>query len=608
MVRPLFFLLTGKLGAGLRKHARCYYETQMHGLKRPLGRRLLLLVGLGVAGCSLLTEISTEQCETDSDCRERGGDFEGTVCEANLCVTPSAGGGDGDGDGDGDGSGGTGTGGMGGVPIEPECATNSECIDDNGGSAFICREGTCVPLTIPEECPIVLGAGQDLENLRQPEPFIFGAYSYVDPTAPRQSVATLNYELAIDEVNSATRGGIPGGAGGTKRPFIAIICSGTNNPDLELSLGHLIDDVGVPAIISSLYTSDLLDAFQTKGLPNEVFFLSPLEADSTLLGAPDDGLLWFLLPAALDLSPAFHPLLAQTEAYIRTQRDFTVDDKIKVAMVESKTPFLTDMAEDLVASLKFNGDVTALQNQADGNFTRIIIDSDLEVVNPDTSAARTALLDFEPDIILGLTSGEFVPLMNSFEGLATGDKPFYLLSPYMFGKSELANPLLFSQVYPRLLGVNFSAADDPTLYEVYLAKLKSTYMNLDFSLEGSENFYDAAYYLMYSMVGAGDPTRLTGEEVALGMNRLVSGNVDFNVGYSDVDDVVGFLRGSANSEISLTGTMGPPTFNTSTGARRGKPSIYCIDSEGNYVQNAMVYDPGTETLSGSPPCITNFPN
>src|SRR5690606_10131001 len=129
------------------------------------------------------------------------------------------------------------TGGLGGSG-EPECETNGECIDQNFGSPYICRDERCIPLTVPGECPVVLGAGQDLENLRKPSPIIFGAYSYVDPTAPRLSVPTLNYELAIDEINGATRGGLPGGPNGSLRPFIAVICSGTDSPDLEKSLGH----------------------------------------------------------------------------------------------------------------------------------------------------------------------------------------------------------------------------------------------------------------------------------------------------------------------------------------------------------------------------------
>jgi hypothetical protein len=228
----------------------------------------------------------------------------------------------------------------------------------------------------------------------------------------------------------------------------------------------------------------------------------------------------------------------------------------------------------------------------------------LEVVNPNNSQALTALVAYQPDIVLGLVSREIVPLIPQFEGQVSGEKPFYLLSPYVFARTDLAQQAF---IHGRLLGVNFGAAEDPSLYELYLSKLRSTYQ-VDFELAGTENFYDAAYYLMYALVGAGDPARLTGKEVALGMTRLIDGRIDFNVGSANASSVVGTLRGDPNSEISLVGTMGPPDFNTSTGARRGRATIYCIDENGEYVQNAMVYDSETGTLSGSPPCIADFAN
>ncbi len=557
------------------------------------------LLGVLSASCSLLQDLDTAQCATTADCIARGARFEGTVCEASLCVTPLSG-------GDGGTGGANSSGGEAGAGSKGECETNGECIDRNFGSPYICRDEKCVPLTIPEQCPIVLGAGQDNENLRKPSPIIFGAYSFVDPTAPRLSVPTLNYELAIDEVNEATRGGLTGGPDGTLRPFVAVVCSGTNDPDLDKSLAHLIDDLEVPAIVSSLYTRDLLEAFEGKGAQNRVFFLSPLEADSTLTSLEDDGLLWHMLASAGDLSPAYVPLLGAVESELRSKRGLDPADSIKVALVEAKTPFLTDIADDLLGTLEFNGK-SALANEDDGNFVRLRIDSELEVPSPDLASALTSLQNFRPDVVVAVASGEAVQLVLNLESSwnpAWGPPPFYLASPYMFGRSDFASSL-FASVHSRMLGVNFAAAEQSSLYDLYLSKLESTY-NVSFSLEGSENFYDAAYFMMYALAGSGNPPRLTGTEVAVGMTRLLAGKTSFDVGPQDVNDVIGNLRGSASSTISLQGTMGPPEFDTTTGARRGKPSIYCIDGAGSYVQNAMSYDSNTKTLTGSPPCLSTW--
>jgi len=566
------------------------------GTAQTLRLALPLLLGVvGLTNCSLLYDLSVSQCQTTNDCRARGAGFEGSVCAASLCIT--------DPDGTDQDSGAGGNAGGPGV----ECTTNGECIDANFGNPYVCRDGSCLALTTPDQCPIVLGAGQDNENLRKAEPILIGAYSYVDPTAPRLSVPTLNYELAIDEVNEKTRGGLPGGPNGSLRPFVAIVCSGTNSPDLDASLSHLIDDVQVPAVISSLFTSDLLSAFQSHAKAKSVFFLSPLEADSTLTIAEDDGLMWHMLAPARDLSPAYVPLLARTEAHVRALHGLAEADPIRVALLEAKTPFLTDMADDVFATAEFNGE-SAVTNEAADNLLRLRFDSSFEVVNPDMSPALSALLAFRPHIVIALTSGESVSLIGGLEGgwnPAWGPKPFYLTSPYVFGRSDLTASTL-ADLRSRLLGVNFAAATETSLYDLYLSKLKSTY-DVSFSLEGSENFYDAAYFLMYAIAGSGDPPRLTGREVAVGMTRLLSGKVLFDVGPSDVNDIVGTLRGSSTSKIALQGTMGPPDFNTTTGARRGLPSIYCIDQAGAYLQNAMTYDPVARLLEGSPICIDGFP-
>ena len=545
-------------------------------------------VALVVLGCSLLYELDSAQCATDSDCESKGPSFAGTECVASLCVTPAATGGS---TGGGGGAGDAGAG-------DAECVEHMDCVNARHGNPHLCRQGSCVSLTLPKECPVVLGLGKDNENLKRPDPIVFGAYSHVDPTAPRLAVPTFNYELAINEVNE--RGGLSGGSGGTRRPFLAVVCSGTDSPDLAASLGHLVDDLGVPAILSSLHGLDLLEAFETKGLPNNVFFLSPLEADSKLSNLPDSGLLWHMLTSATELAPAYLPLLERTERWVRAQLDLSEEDPIRVAVVDARIPFLTDIVDYLVEHGRFNGK-SFTQNANDGNLERLIIDSAILESNPDVSGALGRLQQFKPHIVLAVASAEFTRLRDSYEaGLPSSEfKPFYLASPYLFGLLEFAE----NAPANRTLGVNFAGAEDRSLYDAYLLKLKSTYGSSGLLLDGSENFYDAAYYLMYAIAGAGNPPRLTGREVALGMARLVDGQVQFEVGRR-IADAIDTLESTAAATISLHGTMGPPTFNTSTGVRRGLPSIYCIEG-GTFVQDAMTYNPDLEELEGEP-CIDGF--
>lgn len=63
-------------------------ERHLHG---PLGSTRLLpsltvVLATSLAGCSLVVDADTPQCDADADCEARGAGFAGAVCERNLCV------------------------------------------------------------------------------------------------------------------------------------------------------------------------------------------------------------------------------------------------------------------------------------------------------------------------------------------------------------------------------------------------------------------------------------------------------------------------------------------------------------------------------------------
>src|SRR5690349_9613896 len=48
---------------------------------------LLALSALLVGGCSLLLDTSAQQCNSESDCRARGGQFTNASCVNHVCVS-----------------------------------------------------------------------------------------------------------------------------------------------------------------------------------------------------------------------------------------------------------------------------------------------------------------------------------------------------------------------------------------------------------------------------------------------------------------------------------------------------------------------------------------
>ncbi len=607
---------------------------------------------LGAASCSLIYDLDQVQCELPEDCAGFVGEtgvrevkcVEG-VCAYEYVDTTSSGGTGGTGGGSGGnptstssntgGSGGgstmstSSTGGSAGAGGEPGCVENDQCMEL--GNPAICRDGECIDL-YSDDCPIVLGRGNNNDNLKSPRsPLIFGAYAGLGKTIPEESSSVANFEYAIKEVNDKTGNGVS--IAGVRYPFVAVVCD--NGGDVASSMTHLVKTLRVPAIISTLSSRTLLEVFEHPeygARTNNVFMLSAFDADSTLTNQDVDpkGLMWHLLGEAADYALGYGPLVARTEAYIRNQQGIP-DEDMRVAMVVADVPFLQDIAGVITSTVVFNGKSIA-ENQTEGNFERVNVE--FSSAN-NLSNAFDKLRALAPHIVLAIGGPEFMypdllgALETAWHAEQTTPPPFYLLSPYISRTDarnrakefeeppfEPGNPE-FIPLRERMLGLTAAGATNTTLYENYLVGFKAAYEDLvekNITLDGTENYYDAAYFTMYAIHGGVKIANMTGLDVARGMTRLLGGDLEYDIG--DRDDIlpaISALRSNEDVFITLNGTMGPPDFNGS-GARSGLPSIYCIDHDPSGSENEMAffpdelrYNPDTELLEGDDPCsITGF--
>jgi hypothetical protein len=628
------------------------------------GRRLtreMVLFGavlLGAASCSVLYDLDQVQCEIPDDCagfvRESGVRevkcVEG-VCAYEYLTTSSSGGAGGTGGGSGgsstnttspstSGSGGgtpsstSSTGGSAGGAGAPGCIENDECIDKLGNPA-ICRDEACIDL-YTDECPIVLGTGNNHANLKSPRiPLIFGAYAGMGATIPENTAITANYAFAIGEVNDKTAGGYR--VAGSPRPFVAVVCD--VNGDIPASMQHLVKTLKVPAIVPTFNSRTLLEVFENEDYgphKNNVFLMSPFDADSTLTNEDVDpnGLMWHLLGEAADRGLAYKPLVERAEAFLRAQHELASEEPIRVAMVVADTPYLKDIASVVTSTVRFNGmSLTDNERTNPPNLLRVNVESAEVNSDPDVSDAYTALrnMDPPPHLVLAITSSEFLydgllrDLENYWHATMSSPPPFYLLSPRIsrnlarsraqqFETPPFTGNPEFIPLRERILGVVAAGAVDTTLYDKYLSDFKAKYGQAleGVTLDGTENFYDAAYYTMYAIHGGKTITNITGRDVSRGMTRLVGGSIEHDVGWDDINDVIDVLR-STDLFITVNGTLGPPEFN-GRGARTSLPGVYCIDLDPHGTNDEMAFYPDvlryhadTELLIGDDPCsITGF--
>jgi hypothetical protein len=545
-------------------------------------------------GCSLLYDLSADQCEVAADCPKLDGSL--AICRAGICIAEDS---------------------------PPECTTNGECIDSNFGQPFVCSAGKCVGL-VTKECPLVVGA----QNLRVPQPIIFGAYALARDSVSRSSVVR-NLELVVEEFTREVTG-LRGGPNGTRRALSFVVCNssfpgtapGTIDPFLP-SLEHLVDELAVPGIVAALQPRDLQEIFSQKLDAAGTFVISPYDQDSELASLIDSGRLWHMLGATSDLAPAFGPLLKRTETFLRLHESLLKlsepGAKLRVALVTANVAQETDV-RDAMADLPELADFETQSFQ---------VESALVTPKPDNSDVSAQLFAYRPHIIVALAGSEFIesvlPALETgnvwFEKAAMQQRPMYVLGSTMGPQAwssysgRQGDPGGFKTLLDRIVGVTYASAEDPRLLDLYEGRLLDENDDLiDPSvLLGSESVYDAGYLLVYAAAAAGQVPALTGKDIAAGMRRLVGGS-GYDVGPSAISKVLTALDNG--DDIGLKLTLGAPDWNVARGTRNGVGSVYCLNNGAFSFEatfplgphlDALRYDPETNQLEDTPlPCIPNF--
>jgi hypothetical protein len=519
---------------------------------------------------------------------------------------------------------------MGGMPPEPECDTHNDCYekdpDDFNINPKACVNQQCVPL-ITDECPVVLplNDNNNWSMLRSSDAIILGGFAYVHPSAII-STYIQNYDLALTELEGQTGGVFAGSS--KRRKVMMVVCNflrGDVQADVLTPAKHLIEDLQVKGIAAQLLIEDqeyVFDALGTKD-KNNVFFMMTRYPDQQLIALDDDGLVWSMLSGANALSVSIQPLLNNIQTHLKNLGTLGASEDLRVTLIKaSDERMLNDIGNFVSENVVFNGDTGV--NQVPDAYQALTT----TFYPNDMTASQTALVqsveDFKPHVIIGATANEMprniMPLLESTWDSATGgqDRPFYLLSPLNYNESTM--PTLIGNdatdpngsvakgkvpLHQRILGFSWPAAVDQSIYNGYQLRFQEQYPG--FSSPGYENYYDAAYYLLYAVAAASQP--LTGTKIAAGLQRVIDGATQVSVGPSAaMSTAINGFKSDPNYKIELIGAGGPPTWDQ-FGGRNDPASVYCVDDMGVYHPDVQRYNPDTMQLDGSvlTTCIDEFP-
>jgi hypothetical protein len=306
--------------------------------------------------------------------------------------------------------------------------------------------------------------------------------------------------------------------------------------------------------------------------------LSAFGSNSFSEGFSDNGLVWHTLGSHADAARVYGPLISRIEDYVNPADEDGGRPEIRLALVHGQSQANVDEANQIHADLMLNGR-NAVAN-GDEFYLRSFYDSE----DPDAfERVLVELSEFRPHIVVAPADDSFLVMMMALDGnwptiAPDQPPPFYVLSSYHTGPELLDMVAAAPELRTRIVGVAPAAARDRTLYEAYLAKLKLD-NPYDFALDGMENLYDAAYFMMYAASAAVvESEPLVGLDLAHGMRRIVAGP-SYDIGPEAIPSAFEWLRTPDNT-LSLKGTLGEPRYDVGKGTRLDtEGSVWCIAEE-----------------------------
>lgn len=529
--------------------------------------------------CSIIVDTEADQCSTDADCQAKGAAFIGSICSAEKICTKGGSGGSG-------GSGGATTG---------SCSTNKDCSEQSGDLNQICRKSdhTCISLT-SQDCTQVLGSVQDdntiLLGLMAP---LVGDYATTGlPILAGAALARSEFETRAN--------GLPGGSGGKRRPLAIVACHDLDDPIRTAE--HLIQTVGVPAIIGPAFSGVTIKVATEEAIPNNILLISASATSPEITKLEDNNLVWRTVPSDAIQAIPLASLAGSLEAKIREELKLGKMEKIKVAMTVKGDAYGAGLADAVLQKLQING-ASIGDPSNNESFLRADYPDD---ANYDYTSLLNNVVNFHPHIVISLGTNEAIQKIvtgvekNWPDTGTPPPRPRYLL-PDGGEVSELLD--LIGQddnLRARIIGT--VPGKKGPLYNNFRIRFKAANQDADPGAF-AENGYDAFYLLSYAITATtGEP--VDGPTIAKGFSKLVPEGIQIDADPNKINDAFTALKGGGN--INFNGASGPLDFDLTTGDAPADIDIWCVtrDSKNTpiFKSSGQYYDAAKGLLVGTPSC------
>jgi ABC-type branched-subunit amino acid transport system substrate-binding protein len=480
-----------------------------------------------------------------------------------------------------------------------DCDVNAQCVSAHSGAAFVCRkaDGRCLPLET-DSCRVLAEPGDVLND----RTIWVGVMLPLTGEKAEYGKTFLNAaELARRDFARIAHG-IPSQSGdGQSRPLAIVACDDAGGEAAAIAR-HLVDDVGVPAVLGFASTQEAIDLAQSLFIPKRTLTLVVVNQSALITAIPQPrGEARMIWRTALSSSLAGLPMSLFVpdvlEPSLRAAGIVRRDQNVRVALVRHNDAAGLSFADVLLANVRFNGK-GPIENGA--NFRQFVMEG-----SPDPKSVISDLADFGPHVVLAIGSLELVQaLFDPLERAWPRNwrfRPVYVL-PADFDRELFRFVGRDAARRRRFFGLESSPATVANAkFTAHYNETFQTQVSLDLSPAPP---YDAMYLLAYASYLAGDGLP-RGTELAGAIAHLIPPGKPIDVGPAPIFEALASLRNGEN--IDLRGAGNPLDFDLSTGESPGDYVVECVgvDAQGEAIDaiaSGIAYDFPTRRLRGTLHC------
>ncbi len=488
--------------------------------------------------------------------------------------------------------------------VRSSCRSNAECTKTRGAAA-ICRAdtGACAVLA-SEDCHVV-AEPSDLEN--DATVWIGTMFPLVGDEA--QSFGRREFqavELARSDFAYMLHGMNARPDGERVRPLAMVACDDSVNP--SRAARHLVDNVGVPAIIGFRTSKEVIDLATSTFIPRGVLTVAALNTSpviASLPRAPGQPRMVFrttyssaqaAAPIGLLVSDVLEPEIRALPGALRG------NDPLRVALVRQDDAAGIGFADALFRALRFNGR-SALENESSYQEFAYPFDTS-DSKQPDFDQVAKKVLSFAPHVIIHFGADEaFLSILESLERSrkTPAFRPRYV-KPTALSPSVLA--FIGQSTERRRRFLSITSLSTTSANARFVARYSEVYPEPVTRTFSPNSSYDAFYLLAYSTYALGHQP-VTGVSLARAIGRLLPPGRPIDVGPSGIFDAINAL--STGGHIDLNGATGGLDFDIETGEAPVDLTVLCVRAQADGtaidgVESGLSYDATARTLRGVMHC------